>query len=264
MGVPAATAQVISWVPPWLKAATAFLWTQLSSSAFWLGLGVPSLLLILFLRRRAQGASVSFGLPFGLGSVTFDLTPGDRILAWKLYVQLVTRKAALPFDRGHDTVSDVLDSLHELFRVARDLLSELPPKHFRKEGGVAVLVIRVLNDGLRPPLTKWQSDYRRWWLRALDEPANRDRSPLEVQRSYPMYDDLLKDLEFMNTELSKLADELSDIAAGKPARAEQKVRPKPAAPAPPPAGLPPVATPPPKRQDEPEDTQRILGQGLVE
>ena len=158
--------------------------------------------------------SVSIGLPFGIGSATFDLTQQDRVAAWKLHIQLVTRKAALPFDQRDDVISDVFSSLFDLFQVARDLLLEMPPASRNDQYGVANLIIRVLNSGVRPVLTRWQADYRRWWDAALMHSDNAARSPQEIQRDYPRYTELVEDLERMNTELSKFSDQLALIASG--------------------------------------------------
>lgn len=218
--------------PPWAHDAAQFIWYFLSDAKFWVGLALPTVLFLVLARRR--NISVSLGLPFGLGSATFDLTPRDRVLAWKLYVQLVTRKAALPFDKENDVIADVFDSLYDLFQVARDLLSDLPPNYFNRESGVAALVIRVLNDGVRPLLTRWQSEYRRWWESALAAEENRAKSPQHIQRTYPRYSEIIEGLGVTNTELSKFADELVYIAAGRQARTQDSAKPKP---------LPPSVTP---------------------
>lgn len=173
---------------------------------------------------------MSIGIPFGLGSATFDLTPTDRFVAWKLHVQLVTRKAALPFDQEHDVVADVLSSLFDLFQVARDLLLELPPSDSADRHSVANLIIRVLNDGIRPMLTRWQADYRRWWDSALAKSENATRSPQTIQRDYPRYSEIICDLQRTNTELSKFSDELALIAAGASKRKREKMKIKPMAP----------------------------------
>ena len=189
------------------------LWTLLKSSwQFWVG-GIVFLLLAgLFRWRHYSSYSVNVGLPFNLGSRTYDTTPRDRIVAWKLYVQLATRKAAVPFDESYDLISDVYDSLFALFGITRDLLLELPPHEFEREDGMALLLLRVTNDGLRPHLTRWQSDFRRWWEAAVKATDNHGKSPQEVQRQYPRYTELVSDLQRTNTELSKLADELLTIA----------------------------------------------------
>lgn len=198
----------------WMASSTPQLLDHFSLLSFTLGVAGTLVVLWLVFRRRTVAHSVSIGLPFGLGSATFDLTSKDRIAAWKLHIQLVTRKAALPFDQKDDVVADVFASLFELFQVTRDLLLELPPSNSNDQHGVAGLIIRVLNMGIRPTLTRWHADYRRWWEAALQLPANAGRPPQEIQRDYPRYPDLVADLGRMNIELSKFSDQLALVAAG--------------------------------------------------
>lgn len=201
----------------------ALLWAILKDWwQFLTGAAISLLLVRIYRRRRYPSYSVSIGLPFNLGSRTYDTTPRDRIVAWKLYVQLATRKAALPFDEKYDLISDVYDSLFALFGVTRDLLLELPPHEFEREEGVAPLLLRVINDGLRPHLTQWQSAYRAWWEDAIKAEGNGGKPPQEVQRQYPLYQKLVSDLKRTNTELSKLADDLLTIA-----RAARRKKPTP-------------------------------------
>ena len=198
----------------WLLASGRQLVSQFSSISFTLGVAATGLVLWLVFRRRTAAQSVSIGLPFGLGSATFDLTSNDRVAAWKLHVQLVTRKAALPFDQTHDVIADVLASLFELFQVARDLLLDMPPANSNDQHGVAGLIVRVLNMGIRPALTRWHADYRRWWEAALQLSVNAGRTPQDIQRDYPRYGELVADLSRMNIELSKFSDQLALVAAG--------------------------------------------------
>lgn len=208
----------------WVTPARTWLWALVKSSwQFLAGAAVSSALILFFRRSRYHSYSVSVGLPFNLGSRTYDTTPQDRIVAWKLYVQLTTRKAALPFDENYDVISDVYDSLFALFGVTRDLLLELPPHEFEREDGIAPLLLRVINYGLREHLTHWQSDYRKWWDEVAKDTNSRGKSPQELQRQYPRYSDLVFDLKRTNTELSKLADELLIIA-----RARKRKLPRPA------------------------------------
>ena len=179
--------------------------------------------------RRSQIKSVSLSLPFKLGSVVFDTTPTDRIIAWKAYVQLVTRKAALPFDEEHDSIEDVYASLYSLFNATRDLLSDLPPKNFQNPDGISAQLLRILNDGLRPHLTRWQSDFRTWIGNARKKDEFMSMSPVGLQKRYPRYSSLVEDLKDTNTELSELADGLYLIARGKSPRTlkQPKVKPEP-------------------------------------
>lgn len=187
----------------------------LKSPPFWVGavlVGVTFWLAHLILRKRKfQISSVTLSLPFHLGNVSYQLGEEDRLLAWKLYVHLKTRKAALPFDNKDDVVIDVYDSLYELFQITRDLLCSVPVRNLQSEKNIAELMLRVQNDGLRPHLTKWQAPFRRWWINVIGAPENRDKSPQEIQRQFPDYEALVTDLRQMNTEMSKFAEELLRI-----------------------------------------------------
>ena len=214
MGLPTESAQISNpEMMDWLTISLAYLWIWLSSGKFWTGLLLPVVAIIL-LRwlRRYPSYSVSIGLPFGLGSRTYDTTPINRIVAWKFYIQLATRKAALPFDEDHDLIVEVYDSLFELFGITRELLLNLPPSEFQREEGVGPLMLRVLNDGLRPHLTRWQADFRRWWEHAINLEENHGKTLQEIQRQFPRYAELVVDLQNTNTELSKFGDQLLSIA----------------------------------------------------
>jgi len=190
---------------------SVFQWvlTLFKSPPFWIG-AVSALLLIgLVLRKRHFDIStVTLSLPFQLGNITYQATEQDRVFAWKLYVHLKTRKAALPFDDENDVIVEVYDSLYELFQITRDLLCSIPIKNVQGKRNIADLILRVQNDGLRPHLTKWQAPFRRWWTEAIELPDNRDKSPQEIQRQFRDYEALLNDLRQMNTEMSKFAEEL--------------------------------------------------------
>lgn len=240
-------------LPPWVTQAMAWLLSALKSSWQFLAGAAAFFLLVRVFRHRHYGSySVSVGLPFNLGSRTYDTTPQDRIVAWKLYVQLATRKGTLPFDESYDVISDVYKSLFALFGVARDLLLELPPHEFEREEGVAPLLLRVINDGLRPHLTRWQSDFRKWWDETVKDATNQGKSPQDVQRQYPHYIELVSDLKRTNTELSKLADDLLMIAR---ARKQKPSRTPKVAPLPP--------TPEPAHEERPRVDYRIEPSGTV-
>jgi len=196
---------------------------------FLAGLVVGAGLLYLLSRRLRHGSAVTFALPFNLGSTTITATYADRVAAWKLYVQLVTRKAAIPFDEEHDTIVEVYDSLRKLFESTRTLLLDLPPSEYGKSNGLASLMLRVMNDGVRPHLTFWQADFRRWWSASCESSESAGCSPQEIQRRFPRYRALVADLHRTNTELSKFADELLGVARGrrrtKPARRRPKAVP---------------------------------------
>ncbi len=202
----------ISWVTAIVSAVSG----ALSSKLFWVGCGVGVLLAagvcVVATRRRYRASSMTVSLPFGLGSVTYETSSDDRMIAWKMYVQLKTRKAALPFDEPHDVVADVHSSLYELFPVARELLSGMHLDDIARPKGVAELILRTLNGGLRPYLTRWNACYRRWWEQQIKDNTQDDKTPQQLQQQYPQYKELVEDLKRTNTGLSKFADELLAIA----------------------------------------------------
>ena len=169
------------------------------------------------LSRRGRGwkvteANSSFG---GCGKVS--LCPDNDVarVAHAAWVELRTRKAAIPFDHGNDVIAEVYNSWYELFRALRDLTRSLPPESVRDSGDAPVLahvLIRALNDGLRPHLTKWQARFRRWYEAALKEPGATNLSPQEVQRRYPDYDELVRDMVRTNADMIEFAEELRKIA----------------------------------------------------
>lgn len=219
-------------LPSQINTAIDTVAAALSAQHFWYGVAAGVLLILMFVAvvvgRRYRAKSMTINIPFGLGSIVYESSTEDRMLAWKMYVQLSTRKAALPFDESHDVIAEVYSSLYELFSVTRELLSAMPLADVERPKGVADLILRTLNDGLRPHLTRWNSSYRRWWDEQLSDGANGGRTPQELQRGYPQFKELVEDLKRTNTELTRLADELLAIArADRPKPLKARTLPKP-------------------------------------
>lgn len=136
---------------------------------------------------RFKLTSGKINIPWGIGEFNFEVSEQERIIAWKLYVQLKSRKAALPFDEKYDLIEEIYNSLYELFRVNRELLMELPLEDISRSNSLAELQMRVLNEGLRPHLTKWQACFRSWWKKEISKSENTNLSLQEIQRKFPYY-----------------------------------------------------------------------------
>lgn len=63
-------------------------------------------------------------LGFQLPSVTIRVDRREQELAYALWVELGTRKAALPFDEEHDVIVEVYDSWYAFFGMARKLMRD--------------------------------------------------------------------------------------------------------------------------------------------
>ena len=127
----------------------------------------------------------------------------DRQIAYKIWVELSTRKIGLPIDLEHDVISEVYDSWHTFFTVTRELVKDVPVNKFRRKETEEIvrMALGVLNDGLRPHLTKWQARFRRWYGKATENSNFIDHSPQEIQERYPKYDELQADLLAVNQRL---------------------------------------------------------------
>ncbi len=157
-------------------------------------------------------------LDINLGKIgKAELRPNieDIQVAHKIWTQLVTRKAAIPFDPEHDVIIEVYDSWCALFTQVRELVSNIPADLIKEEPSTKELVriaTATLNDGLRPHLTRWQAKFRSWYT------ANEDQlktiTPQELQRKYPEYQVLVDDMSRINQQMISYAAELRRLVDG--------------------------------------------------
>ena len=159
-------------------------------------------------RRSISVDQANIGI--GNSSVTLKFNKKDQEIAYKLWVEQSTRKIGLPFDEN-DVISEVYDSWYAFFGIARDLLKDLPAERLAYSGELVDLTQKVLNNGLRPHLTKWQAKYRKWYF----ENSNKEGSPQDIQKAFPEYEELLSDLKATNQTMINYKTLMHRIAFGK-------------------------------------------------
>lgn len=176
----------------WVTGAVLFVLLLLF---FWQGIRYRNL----FQKFEIDQAEVGIGT----NKLKLTINETDRQIAYKIWVELSTRKIGLPIDLEHDVISEVYDSWHTFFTVTRELVKDVPVNKFRRKQTEEIvrLSIGVLNDGLRPHLTKWQARFRRWYGKATEHSDFVDQSPQEIQQKYPKYDELQVDLLAVNQRL---------------------------------------------------------------
>lgn len=158
-------------------------------------------------RKTTLGESFEIDeMELGIGDQKLTLRPNyeDLQVAYRMWVELKTRKIGLPIDERHDVIVEVYASWYEFFKIARELIKSVPVRKLRQHDSTQTLValsLRVLNDGLRPHLTQWQARYRSWIARASAEDPNRMLTPQELQQKYPQYQELLADMRAVNRRL---------------------------------------------------------------
>lgn len=154
--------------------------------------------------------------PFTKTKVKLKANIEDKKIAHKIWTELVTRKAALPFERDKDVITEVYDSWYSLFQCVREQIASIPVEKLngRQKDDVEKLIdisTKVLNEGLRPHLTEWQAKYRAWFENAKIESVNAGKPPQEIQRHFEQYEQLVSDLVSVNKNLVTFADELKKI-----------------------------------------------------
>jgi hypothetical protein len=175
-------------------------------------------------RRLRQTLSVD-EVELGIGTGTVKLKPNrdDVQIAYKLWVELNTRKLGLPFDDKNDVITEVYDSWYAFFGITRQLMKEIPIGKVLSERSTRTLVdisIDVLNKAIRPHLTRWQAHFRRWHAVENGRSGNESLTPQQLQKRFPQFNELIADLKETNKRLmsySNLLRKLVGMDAGKSA-----------------------------------------------
>lgn len=156
-------------------------------------------------------------LGIGVNTISFKPNYDDRKIAYKLWVELSTRKMGLPIDFNEDVIVEVYNSWYAFFGVARDLLKEFPISKLNNDNDKDLIEItmELLNDVLRVHLTTWQAKYRKWYAEELKKSDNLGRSPQEIQRNYENYNKLKEDMLKINDNLKYYQEVLYSIAYDK-------------------------------------------------
>ena len=154
----------------------------------------------------------------GVGSQKIKFRPNsvDKQIAFKIWLELSTRKIGLKIDSENDVITEIYDSWYTFFSVTRELIKDLPASKLGKSDTkkLILLLIEVLNKGIRPHLTKWQAKFRKWYENESKNEASMNLSPQEIQKKFPQYDDLMTDLELTNKNLIKYKDKVHEIFRG--------------------------------------------------
>ena len=192
----------VSWWPVLAAALLVILWLLIRFGS------------IRFLKRSFEINEAEIGI----GSQKIKIKPNytDSQVAYQLWVELSTRKIGLPIDFENDVIVEVYNSWYEFFGLTRELIKGIPIQLIRRDENTRQLVriaVAVLNEGLRPHLTLWQARFRQWYKAESEEAANRRLSPQELQKKFPDYSALTKDMEKVNQRLIRYRSLLNRIAS---------------------------------------------------
>jgi len=89
------------------------------------------------------------------GNMKFKVNREYRLVAWNLFIETITRISTQPLKNDQGILEESLNSLYKLFTTTRELLKEMEPSKENGEMTVELLAVKMLNDELRPFLSKW-------------------------------------------------------------------------------------------------------------
>ncbi len=200
-------------------------WAFSLSVSIWLAVGavLVTAALVLLWRWQSWGwALKAFEIDqaeLGVGPSKVRLRPNlmDRQVAYAIWVELSTRKIGLPIDFDHDVIAEIYDSWYAYFSVTRELIKNVPVSQFRRDSTqqIVKLSIQVLNEGLRPHLTRWQARFRSWYERELrrfnDAGGENNLDPQQLQARFPQFEKLKEDMERVNKGLINYREKMREL-----------------------------------------------------
>lgn len=149
-------------------------------------------------------------LGIGNSQVKLKYNKKTQEIAYKLWVELSTRKIGLDFDPENDVIFEVYDSWYNFFNIARELMKEVPADRLKYSSELIELTETVLNKGLRTHLTIWQAKFRKWYNENVAN--NTGKTPQQIQEMYPYYEELKRDLIDTNTRMIEYKHLMERIA----------------------------------------------------
>ena len=138
-------------------------------------------------------------------------------IAYKIWVELNTRKIGLEIDFEKDVIVEIYKSWYQFFGITRELIKGLPATKLRNDKSTKELIefsTKILNEGLRPHLTSWQAKFHKWYKTEILKEGNKDLTPQQVQQKYDEYEALKSDMSRINNYLISYKDNVYKLAFG--------------------------------------------------
>jgi hypothetical protein len=121
-------------------------------------------IIAMLIRRRGETFSlteVKVTVP-ELAELTFAVSDEHRKVAWKIFIEIMTRVAAQPLGEQEGLLREAFSSLYSVFLSIRELLKTTEPARPTAGPTVEMFAFRMLNKEIRPFLTKWHPELKRF------------------------------------------------------------------------------------------------------
>lgn len=145
---------------------TVYHGTQLTGPGLFIACGALAGLLAVVvvhgLNQTVKLTDITVTLP-QFSELHFAVTKDSQQVAWKLFVESVTRISTQPLETSGGLIREALTSLYSLFAITRDILKQAQPSRLTgRDPTVEHLAIAMLNSELRPFLTRWHPKLLAW------------------------------------------------------------------------------------------------------
>lgn len=177
-----------------------------------ISLMIALLIIIRIIKKKSNNIEIDqVTLGIGDNTVSFSYDIKDQEIAYKLWVEMNTRKIGNAFIED-DIIVEVYNSWYSFFQIARELLKEVPIRKVKQASPLIDTTTDVLNIGLRPHLTKWQGRFRKWFSSETEKSGGKGKTPQEIQQAYPYYAELIEELQKTNEKMLEYKRLLKKIA----------------------------------------------------
>ena len=117
---------------------------------------------------------------------------------------LNTKRSLFKIIPEYDNFYDVFNSYHDIYEFLRTQLGLFISSN--NQGSDTYITLQNMLKELNCCLTKYQSDYRRWYEKEIEK----EFIPLsELQKKYPKYDEIVQAFKGINKKMSCLAEPFS-------------------------------------------------------
>ena len=134
----------------------------------------------------------------------------EKQTAWEIYIELVTRIPLADPDGERGLLREALLSLYTLFQTTRTLLRHLGPKLPAEEGidrSCAYLAVKMLNQVLRPLLSKWHP-----LLQDYEKQRPDKTGIIEYEKYWEKYEEIHQEMTVLRQTLRGYAEAFAHIA----------------------------------------------------
>ena len=168
---------------------------------------ITGLALIVYLRRAERFVLTEMTLSVPeFAEIKFAVSNEYKRVAWKMFIETLTRIATQPLAEEEGSLREALTSLYGVFTSTRELLKGMAPAKPTSGVTVEMLAVRMLNDEIRPFLAKWHIQLKMFESTLPKSPESNWSRNVDCRRELELLRNRLIDYSVAFGELAGLKD----------------------------------------------------------